>query len=775
MKYIKYIIFYFAFLIGYSNLQGQVLTGKIKDTAGNFISNANVLIKSISDSTFIEGTVSDKNGSFIFTSEQPIPFLLQISCIGYITVINKIDSLPICDIILKPYQQKLDEVIIVGQKRRILNNKHGVLTLNVAHSYLKDDANMFSLLSKIPGVKINGETVGIFGKKNVNIYIDNRKIVSESEVSMLKPIEITHIEIIHSPGAEYDANCDGIIKIYTNRRNFTNTTTVILSNETQINHGLANKPSLAINHSKGKVSHAFNYNYVYSDGSKQHDLNEIKNYLPSYVNTSIKDIYLHPKNNNHSFFYGLSLKPITKITIGFQYMGFVKNREIKQSGQQYILQDNKQAYQQNIYGLNQEKKQLHNFGFNLNYDINKKLNFTFIGDYAYAYFKTTNYVEESKSSADLKRNINFSKSNYDIISFNPQIKYFGNKATLVLGGKLALMKDKADVEYEKNKNRNTNKLTEELAALYLQTSIKTKIVNLQMGIRGEISQTEIFKNASKETKKVYRDLFPYLLLSKTIRNNWDITLSYRKSINRPSIYKLDPTYTYKDTLSYNIGNPQLKPETSNLFDLTISYKSLLFEAGYYINKNTCYLLDLPDDKNPDVVKSTYGNLGRTNYVFHTGLSYSYDKNYFSFIGSFMIDFPHIEIPYMNEFIAKDKPLWYLQLSTNTNLLKTLSLNIAYEYTSSGDYNTMRSKSYSSLDLGLNLFLLNKSLLVSAKVYDILHKNFSNSWYSDRNNIMYKIHSIPDSRIFAINLRYLLGGKAKSIRKSSSNTEFRNRL
>lgn len=752
----------------------QHITGKITDEQGNPVAYANIVLKTVADSV-LDGTISDDNGSFVFRKQYDLPIIVEVSFIGYITWSERIYELPILQITLFSDEKILEEVVIVGKKQKIIENNNGVLSINVAKSFLKYESNIYSLLAKVPGVKAGNESISLFGKEHLSIYIDDRKVLSDEEYNMLNPSDISRVEVIRNPGAEYDASVDAVLKIYTNHKRFIQNTSFNLNINTSVNQGISNSISTAINYSREFISQTFKYNYGCSSGIRQQDINHTYNYLPTHTNLGIKDIISENSRIRHGIFYGLALRPSQKTEFGVQYTVSLKDTKRTSVGVLDIFHNEFQNSHVELNTKNNYENPLHNFSLNINHKITPKLRFSFIGDYAYIQYKTLNHVEEDINNKGVRINENRSKNRYHIFSTNPSVTYSSENVTSTSGIKVSYMKNRSDIWYGTGNSNEKILLADFVGAAYTQVAIKTKPFDFKVGIRGEWAESKQNSSTQNEVSKIYKNLFPYVSVGKNIGDNLSLTASYRKSINRPSIYQIDPTYIYKDTLTYLSGNPNLRPETSDMSDLSIEYKSFGIEIGYYRFKNTYYLMDLQDESNPSIINSTYGNLDKTNTVLHAGLSHSFNSKKLSTMVSIMVDKPYTQVLFLDDYISKNKALWYFQAQVNVNLLKWLSLSCGYFYNSKGDYKDMRFQDYSSLDLGINLHLLKKALLVSISVDDVFRTNYSNSFSSESNKIRYVMHSIPDSRIFSFSMRYIFGGKTKEVRETSSSTDIRGRL
>ena len=85
MKTLKFITFTAALLMTFSALaQNQNLVGHITDENGEPMPFVNVMLLSLPDSTFVQGAVTDEQGTFHLPTDKN-DGLLKVSCVGYQT------------------------------------------------------------------------------------------------------------------------------------------------------------------------------------------------------------------------------------------------------------------------------------------------------------------------------------------------------------------------------------------------------------------------------------------------------------------------------------------------------------------------------------------------------------------------------------------------------------------------------------------------------------------------------------------------------------------
>jgi vitamin B12 transporter len=119
---------------------------------------------------------------------------------------------------------QIKEIKIVT-KKPLIENRNGILKVNIENSPIMSSGNLFETLSKLPGVSYNqsNESFKLKGKDGIQIQMDGQTVyMTGNELSvLLKSIpseDIGNIEINSSPSAKYDASgSGGIININTKK------------------------------------------------------------------------------------------------------------------------------------------------------------------------------------------------------------------------------------------------------------------------------------------------------------------------------------------------------------------------------------------------------------------------------------------------------------------------------------------------------------------------------------------------------------------------------
>lgn len=160
--------------------QNFEITGSLKDKDQNPIESATVYLESIKDSTMISYTISDEKGNFNLsgrTKEQKgnlfVSYTGMKSFKKELSLTQKPTSLG--DLVLEENSELLGEIVVVAERAPITIKKD-TLQFNAASFKTGTDANVETLLKKLPGVVVDKDgNITVNGKKVNKILVNGKE------------------------------------------------------------------------------------------------------------------------------------------------------------------------------------------------------------------------------------------------------------------------------------------------------------------------------------------------------------------------------------------------------------------------------------------------------------------------------------------------------------------------------------------------------------------------------------------------------------------------
>ncbi|MEJ7627243.1 MAG: outer membrane beta-barrel family protein [Ferruginibacter sp.] len=220
----------------------------------------------------------------------------------------------------------------------------------------------------------------------------------------------------------------------------------------------------------------------------------------------------------------------------------------------------------------------------------------------------TDYVNPLTKTSKLEMGLRLSRRNFESANDN---------FTQDLTSKQYILDPNLSVKY---------KFTDEVYAGYTTYSRQLKKFSYQLGLRLESSKYDgdfISKNQGFSNRYPF-SLFPSTYLTYKLTEKQDLQLNYSRKINRPNFFQLIPFIDYTDSLNLSIGNPDLRPEFTNLIEIgyanQYSAGNSFFASLYGRNTNDLitrytYRTSNPDTaKKNDVLFTSYANATRS-YTF----------------------------------------------------------------------------------------------------------------------------------------------------------------
>lgn len=189
--------------------------------------------------------------------------------------------------------------------------------------------------------------------------------------------------------------------------------------------------------------------------------------------------------------------------------------------------------------------------------------------------------------------------------FTAQVDYtnpVGERAKIETGARIAIrdntsINDNAFYDYSlagyvfNNLLSNDYQFTDRVYAGYFTFSNKIKTWSYQAGLRAESSDytgtlLQSSKNSSFSTQYPI-SLFPSVFVTKALKNNQDFQVNYSRRVNRPNFFQLIPYTDISDPQNFSKGNPALKPEFTNSFEMsyqkTFPKNNSLLVTAYFKN------------------------------------------------------------------------------------------------------------------------------------------------------------------------------------------------
>lgn len=627
--------------------------------------------------SLIRGMLTRANGDFNFDQLPSLEnFRVVISAIGYAPLEQLISPdfgkgsdaakfrTDLGNLSLEPEVKQLGNVVVTASRPAL---EMGVdrKVFNASKSMVSSGGTAIDLMKNIPSVLVDVDGNVSLRNSSPQIFVDGRPTILT--LDQIPADNIEKVELITNPSAKFDAaSSGGIINIVLKKNKRVGLNGLISAG---IGYPKIANGNLNLNLRQGKFNLFLSGGYNQSGGKARGEAKR-----QNRKDGLITDYFNQLSENDRMRRFG-------SIRIGADY--FLDNRNTISVTQQFGSgrfsydenqdQENLDAARNPLYygdriadGRNNNKRN----GTNLNY----KHSFPEAGheitlDLTYNYgssnersdiLNTFNRPDGSVYQPSSLVNNRGNGSSDQVIIQADYANPIGENGKLELGARSFHNKINSRYDAFAINNGQPQKLplsnnyeyTQVVNAIYGTYSDKIGKFSYQAGLRAEYSKFDglLIDSAFKfgyeyprAIRNIWDALFPSLFITRELTEDDQLQFNYSRRIRRPNFWQLNPFIDINDPANLRQGNPALRPEFVNSFEVNYShnYKSGNWLAVLYFRNNPDDITEFSDTisveqyeqlKNagvsPNAILNTYVNASTTNrYGAEFTVQQKFGKNF----------------------------------------------------------------------------------------------------------------------------------------------------
>ncbi|MFG4001388.1 TonB-dependent receptor domain-containing protein [Flavobacterium aquidurense] len=591
------------------------ITGKVIDSESKVpIEMAIVSIFREGETKAFNGLSTDQNGAFTIDNLPTGAYKITIDFISYKEIVlnavkvNGNNTVNLGNVSLAPSSNQLDEVKIVS-KTATVQNKIDKMVYNTANDLTSQGGVATDVLKNVPMVSVDIDgNVELQGNPNIRFLINGKpsSIFGASVSDALQAIpasQIKSIEVITSPGARYDAaGTGGIINIILKESKVQGINSSInLSAGTRLENG-----SFNLNARKGNFGMG-----VYFSGNKQ---------LNTKTKSSSDRISYNATRDSINRLYQNGVSPFTRsgyqtginfnwsITPKDELTGTLGYNHFENNASGMTMQDQTSSLSNGtiLSELISERNSTSNFRNNAtDWSIGYKKTFE-REDQELNVLVTSSYGKSVNNAGQQTAYENDVNPVSGLRSYNPGqdhqvemsldfVRPIAKGYTFEMGSKVSLENIDSNVvtdtlatdgSYLNNQGQTYGfKYKRNIYAAYFSSSFSlfNSFLVGKAGLRYERTNTTAdFVGVSIPD---YNTFAPSFTMQHKFGENQSIKFAYSYRIERPDYEELNPFFNISDPHNISTGNPFLKPEIGNRFELgyskTFTNGANVYFSGYY--------------------------------------------------------------------------------------------------------------------------------------------------------------------------------------------------
>ncbi len=761
----------------------------------------NLMLFRENDSSKVHGTITNEKGAFILEKVPLGHYYIKISFMGYnsrfisgIFISAKKSTIHLGNIFFKLSASSLKEVIITADKPMItygLDKK----VIDVEKNITSTGGTAVDVLRNIPSVTVDADNnVSLRGQSNINILLNGRPSgMTGTKLDQIPASSIENIEIITNPSAKYNPDgMSGIINIKLKKKKtmgFNGMITVGAATGDKYNG------SVNINYNMKKINLFASYDFRNDRRKGWGDLERTTDLINDTSSLLIQHSKTYRKNSVNNMKLGLDYFINPKNTITFQgiFDNHYKTNYDHTDANNSLFRINNPNPDLSIYNSYIfEPENNNDFDYSMNYKKTfDKKGKELTADLIYCNtngFENENvnkqyYYLDTISNTLIKNGDPIIQGTHTLGKYssgtfqlnfvnplkNPDSKYEAGLQAIYTNTDDDFKFSNYEIsQWTENKLRANHFIyTMQIYSAYGLYANTYKNFNFQLGLRLENAFTKAEQKTSSQVfNKNYFSFFPSLHINRELNKTTEVQISYSRRINRPNGEALNPFIDYSHPESIHYGNPQLKPEYINSFEL----------GGMKKIKKTTINTDLFYRQINDVIKRiitidsqrishmTYQNLS-------TGISYGIDfiaeqqlLKFWKLNANFSYFRTIIKGDKENTNLTNDNYSWTAKMSSNMMLPKKFFFQITGFYNGPMVTPQGKIKEMYSLDAALKKDLWKDKATISLRLSDIFNTlKFRINTYGDGFNA--DMIRKRETRILYLTFTYRINGGIKQKPKS----------
>ncbi len=754
-------------------VKGRVLNAQDNSS----VEFATVSFLTASDSSLIKGDVTDLEGNFAVPIA-PGNYILKAEFLAFkptfkaIQVSSDRKTQNIGTIRLQEDVAQLSEVVVRGERTQMemtLDKR----VYNIGQDLVNRGGDASQILDNLPSVSVDMEgNVSLRGSSSVKVLINGKPsgLIGISGTEALRQLDanmVERVEVITNPSARYEAEgMAGIINIVLKKEERLGINgTFNFKTGIPDDHGV----SLNVNFRRDWFNLFTNYAFTYRDSPRDgtsfqrfsdYTTDIVQDIRRKGISNSIRfggDIYINDQNT-------LTLSGIYRISDD-ENLGIINYTDRALSGTllSNTIRRNEEAEDESVweYAINYTRtfsEKDHKLTIDLQYRENDEIEDADI-------IETRDPFEMPRETL-LQGYLNDEFQNSYLLQAD-YVRPFSETTRLETGWRTNIRKiDNSYLVEEQNESgiwvplpafTNDFIYNEQVHSWYGIFGTEINKFSLQGGVRAEYTNVDTeLRQTNEQNNQEYLHIFPSAHVTYAFDNANSVQMSYSKRYNRPGFWHLNPFHSYADSRNIRSGNPNLKPEFTDSYELgylrTWTDGTFYFGAYYRHTTDEFERIEVLEDS---VIRSFPINLSVENAY---GLEANFSKELFSRLnldGNLNFYQSISDGEYEGEDLYSKTTTMTGRLNAQIKLFNDFNFQANTFYRAPRTTTQGKNKSMYSLDLGVSKEIFNRNGTVVLNVRNVLNtlrgrsETFAEGFYA-RSDFRWRPRQITLSLVYRLN-------------------------
>ncbi len=733
----------------------------------------NILVYSPSDSIkILKYATTDSLGFFKISGLSEGHYVLKTQLLGYLSSKTPVHQLAsqqvnVADIYLQTDSKMLASVEVISQKDLVQKTTQGFI-VKAKDNLTQAGGSATDLLKSIPTVVVDPDG-GITVRGKGPLILINGRTSGISSTDLIPASSVESVEIINNPSAQYDADSEGgIINITLKKvtKSGTNVTATIGGGFGAKGRG---STAISLNRAVGKWNIGMSYDARYSARTRQAtttrtSFDQPTNYL--LKQNRFDNRVEGTQNVKFNFDYAASSQDVFNL----EFIGNLESQNNDEvlgsrfstnSGIFNSANTRESIEIENAFTGELAATYKHLFA-------NKKERLVLNGSTSLGHVNQDTDIQtiaktdggNTVGNAYLQRTYSYAKPQISNLKLD-YTKPMSENSILETGYKGIFRANSINFQNQTNINgtyfknsslSNVFDFNEQIHAVYVQLKSKpSNSFSYDVGLRAENVNNvgRSTSNSSISFQRNYFNIFPTANLAYFLNKSDFVKFSYSRRINRPGLGQLNPMIDITDSLNQHGGNPYLKPELVNAFEVGYSKDG----EGWSLSSNAFYRLSnniirpFIDLKSNGVALTTPQNFGNASTFGIEEIVDWFPTKFWAINTSVSIFDQKIDGTYVSSDVANEVVSWYSKMIHNFTLSKLSKLQVIGAYNSPTAMPQGTRMAIYNIDLGFQTKIMKGKGGLGVVVSDIFNMQNSGNIASASNFNLARTFKVDTRAIF----------------------------
>jgi len=265
-------------------------------------------------------------------------------------------------------------------------------------------------------------------------------------------------------------------------------------------------------------------------------------------------------------------------------------------------------------------------------------------------------------------------------------------------------------------------------------------------------------------------LYPSLYLTEKVGEDGDVHLNYSRRVNRPQWWQITPQTNYSNPQNPQSGNPDIRPENTNLFELAYNDKFgiLSMNSTIYVKNTLDPIMNYNKPLSRDTLLSTFENGNSINtygaeLIFRLPVTKWWNAT--TNLNLFGTD---INADNLSQGLSNSGVSWFAKLNSDMRLLKLYTFQVTGNYNAANVVAQGKVLASGGLDIAIKRDLLkNNAATLVLSLSDVFNTQQTRVDTYSQGLFFQESITKPETRVFKINFTYSFGKELDGQRHKAS--------